>query len=255
MEQAIILTSGILTAAAAATVGVFLLIRKMVLVSDSMPHIALPGLAAGIIFNFNPVWGALALLLAAAALIWAIENKTRLAVESIVGVLFVTALAIGSLLVPEGRVLEAFFGSIENLSSAQAVFQGLAAAAVIGVVAWKRKALLLSSIAPDLARSLKINVKTTEFLLLLLISVTVAIGINFVGILLMSGLLIVPAIAARNLTSNLKNFFIAAVVIAVASVAAGILFAPVFGIAPGILTVLTASAFFLLSLFRFFFKR
>ncbi len=255
MEQAIILISGILTAAAAAVIGVFLLIRKMTLVSDSMPHIALPGLAAGIIFNFNPLLGALALLLASAALIWAIENKTRLAVESIVGVLFVTALAVGSLLIPEERVLEAFFGSIENLTAAQAVLQGLAAAAIIGVVARKRKPLLLSSIAPDLARSLKINVKATEFLLLLLIAVTVAIGINFVGILLMSGLLIVPAIAARNFIGNLKNFFIAAVAVAIASVAAGILLAPAFGIAPGILTVLTASAFFLLSLLPLFFGR
>ena len=109
-----ILGSGILVAAASGLIGSFLVLRKMTLLSDALSHVALPGIALGIILNFQPIVGGLIFLFIAIFTIWGIENKTKLAIESITGVLFVTALAIGALLIPEQEILETFFGDVKN---------------------------------------------------------------------------------------------------------------------------------------------
>src|SRR2546422_10773625 len=101
---------------AAGYVGSLMVLKRMALVGDALSHVALPGLALGILFNFNPFLGAFAFLFAAAILTWYIERTTRLFPESIVGVLFVTALAVGILITPEGDLLEALFGDITTVT-------------------------------------------------------------------------------------------------------------------------------------------
>src|SRR2546425_13320798 len=107
---------GALVGLAAGYVGSLMVLKKMALVGDALSHVALPGLALGILFNFNPFLGAFAFLFAAAILTWYIERTTRLFPESIVGVLFVTALAVGILITPEVDLLEALFGDITTVT-------------------------------------------------------------------------------------------------------------------------------------------
>ncbi len=243
------LLAGILTAIAGATVGNFLLMRKMVLVSDSMPHIALPGIALGILYKFNPLLGAILFLVAAVFVIWLLQSRTFLSTESIVGVLFVSSLALGALLIPEEELLEAFFGSITNISQTQAVAQIITAFSVIASLVYYFRPLALSSLAPELASSLKIDTRFVELYFLILIALVVAIGINFVGVLLMSSLLIIPAVSARNLTYRLNDFFITSALIGVISLLGGLFLADYFKISPGVIIVLTAAFIFVLSLF------
>ncbi len=243
-----LIVAGTMTAIAGALVGNILLMRKMVLVSDSMPHIALPGIALGVLYQFNPLLGAALFLLAAVLLIWFTEYRTKLPTESIIGVLFVTSLAVGALLIPEHELLEAFFGSIEKITRPQAIAQIVSSIIVIGCMMRNLRALVLSSVAPELAESIGIHTKLYELFFLFMVALAVAIGINFVGVLLMSALLIIPAVAARNLTQNLTNFFILSAVLGSIAMAAGLVLAGSFAVAPGILIVLVSASLFLLSL-------
>ena len=111
----LIAIAGVLTAMAAALVGALLLVRKMVLVADSMPHIALPGIALGVVYHFNPMIGAMAFLFLAVLVIWFVEYKTFcLLNQSSESFLFQASL--GAAILPEEGLLEAFFGSIEKLA-------------------------------------------------------------------------------------------------------------------------------------------
>lgn len=242
------LGSGILVAAATGLIGSFLVLRKMTLMSDALSHIALPGIAVGILFHFQPLLGGFIFLFLGILLIWGIEHKTRLAMESIVGVLFVTALATGALLIPQTDLLETFFGNVESLSHAQIFLQGGVALLVLLISLRYLKPLILTSMAPDLAAAEKIPRARMEFLLLLLIALTITIGIGFVGILLMSALTIIPAATARNLATSYTNFLRWSVALSVSAIIIGLFVHLGFGISTGVATVFASALFFVVSL-------
>lgn len=244
------LISGTFVAIASGLIGSFLVLKKMTLMSDALSHVALPGIALGVIFKFEPIIGGLLFLFLSIILIWGIENKTKLATESITGVLFVTALAVGSILISETELLEAFFGNVEDISPLQLLIQTIIAIGIIGIVAKNFKSLMLVSIAPDLTYSEKISRTKLELLLLVLIALTISIGIGFVGVLLMSALSIIPAVTARNLSRNLKMYIWWSMFIATLSLIGGIIISHFTqSMNPGVATVLISTFFFLISLF------
>ena len=72
-------------AVAAGLVGAFALMRRMTLAGDALSHVALPGIGVAILIGINPLAGALVALLGGAVLIWALERRTRVATEAIIG--------------------------------------------------------------------------------------------------------------------------------------------------------------------------
>lgn len=244
------LISGIFVAAASGLIGSFLVLRRMTLMSDALSHVALPGIALGVVLHFEPILGGILALLVGIILIWLIETKTKLATESVTGVLFATALAIGSLLIPEQDLLETFFGSVQHITIPEIAIQTVIAIAVIVIVFALKKRLTLFSIAPDLSASLQLSPTVTQLLLLTLIALTIAIGISFVGVLLISALSIIPAATARNLAKSFNGFVTVSIIIAVISLLGGLLAGNAYAINPGIMTVLISAACFVLSLFK-----
>lgn len=252
MEPAIslfTLISGTLVGAAAASVGSFLLLRKLTLVSDSLPHIALPGIALGIIYNFNPILGAFLFLLLAVLIVWLVQFKTRLEVDSIVGVLFVTALAIGSTLVEEEELLESFFGDITSVGQGEGMILGALGLVVLASIVFLRKQLVLHSIAPELEQSLGRSKGYYEIVFLALVALVVAAGIKFVGVLLMSALLIVPAVTSRLVAGeSLARYQLLSVILGALSIGSGIYLSGPLDIEAGILTVVIGAVLFAVSL-------
>lgn len=247
--------AGIITALAGAVMGSHLVLRKLSLISDSMPHMALPGIALGVVFGFNPIAGALLFLISAVLLIWFIENKTDLEVESIVGVLFVTSLAIGASLVSEHELLESFFGSIEKITNSEAYIVSAIGMATLWIAYTYRKAFLLIALDREVAQSIGLKPARVELVFLLLMAITVASGIRFVGLLLMSALLIVPAVSARNLGSgSLRSFFKTAMIAGTVAMVGGLITTNATELEPGIAIVLMSATIFIVSLFYAVFK-
>ncbi len=252
MEIFFIYLAAAFVAIASGLIGSLLILKRMTLIADALAHIALPGIALGVIFHFEPLLGGLIFLLVAVILIWQIENKTKLAFESITGVLFTTALAVGTLLIPETEILETFFGSLEKITLEESLIL-LSLALIISILyLYFLKPLILISIAPDLSIASKIPYLKIKLLLLFLVALTIAIGIKFVGILLISALSIIPAATARNLAKNFKTFLCLSVIIALISLLSALIFNQFKEINPGIITVIVSAVLFFLSLF---FKR
>ena len=101
------LVSAVFVGLASGYLGSFMVLKRMALVGDALSHVALPGVALGLLFNFNPILGAFITLFAGIIGIWLIENKTELPAESIVGLFFTFALAVGLLITPDEELLEA----------------------------------------------------------------------------------------------------------------------------------------------------
>jgi len=202
------LVLSIFVGVAAGYLGSLMVLEKMALVGDALSHVALPGLAIGITLNFNPFIGAFLFLFVSAVIIWHIQRVTKISFEALVGAMFTLALAIGILLYGNNLdALEAaFFGDISQVTALSAlVAVGVCIAAVVATKIIYDK-LVLALISEDLAISKGIKVAQINLVYLFLVSIVVAISIQIVGTLLVGFLVIVPAIAAKNLSTYMKRY-------------------------------------------------
>ncbi len=245
------LVAGVSIGCAAGYIGSLMVLKRMALVGDAMSHVALPGLALGLLLGFNPFLGAFAFLFAAAAVTWYLEQSTKLSVESIVGVLFVLALAVGILLTPQPDLLEALFGDIASVSLVYALVAVAVAVVVVLLTRLIYERVVLSLVSNELARSTGIPVAQVNFLYLLLVAVVVAAGIQIVGSLLVGALVIVPAAAMKNVTSSLKRYGLLSGITGAVSASVGVLLSAWIGlpsVPAGPLIVIVGFAIFLIAL-------
>lgn len=235
---------GVSVGLSAGYLGSIMVLEKMALVGDALSHVALPGLALGILFNFNPFFGAFAFLFASAVAIWHLGRVTQLSFETLVGAVFTLALAIGILLVPQPDLLEALFGDITKVGPMDAVIAVVVSIIVVALTRTIFKKIVLGLISEELAASAGINVAKTNLLYLLLVSLTVAIGIRITGTLLVGFLVVTPAAAARTISSNLSRYSLLSSIFGLMCAVSGILLSTYFNVQPGPLVVFTGVTIF-----------
>jgi len=236
--------TGSLIGLGAGYVGSFMVLRRMSLVGDALSHVALPGIAISLLLNINPFFGAFAALFIAIILIWILEKRTELPSETLVGIMFTVSLALGLLLTPEPELLEALFGDITQVTSADFIIT-LVAVAGMFIVMWKiSENLMLGIISKEMAQANKIPIQRINFIFLFLVAIVVALGLKVVGTLLMGSLVIIPAAAARNTSINLSQYTKLAMIFGVLSTVLGLFVSRYFGIETGPTIVLTAGIIF-----------
>jgi len=238
---------GVFVGFSAGYLGSIMVLEKMALVGDALSHVALPGLALGILFNFNPFLGAFAFLFASAVIIWHLGRVTKLSFETIVGAMFTLALAIGILIFPEAELLEALFGDIAKVTALDTGVAVVVSIVALFLAKLIYKKLVLSMISEELAVSKGVDVGRINLLYLLLVSVVVAIGIQIVGTLLVGFLVIVPAAAAKNLSADLFKYAILSAIFGATSAFSGILFSSFLNLSPGPLVVISGIIIFVAS--------
>lgn len=239
-----------LMAVAAGLIGSFAVMRRMVLAADPMSHIALPGIGIALILRVNPLWGALALLLLGAVLIWAVERRTRIATEAVIGVTFAVALAVGSIMTSGEQLIDALLGAPGRLTLWEAAFGIVGSLIVIVFVLRERNALVVRLVSPEIAMTSSVDVARLDLYFLLAFALTIGLGLRFLGVLLMGSLIIIPAAIARRFARSLRMMLTLSVVIAVVATAAGDYVASLAGRPSGPFIVMVAGGLFFLSLLR-----
>ncbi len=240
----------LVVAAASGLVGVFALMRKMTLAGDSISHIALPGLGIALILKINPFIGGAVALLIGALLIWSIEEKTKISTETVIGVLFSASLALGALVTPDHELIEALFGDISSLTPMGAVIGIIAALVVIAFVVFYKDRLTLALISEDLAIVSGIRVRKMNLFFLLIFSLNVLLGLQFLGALLMGSLIIVPAAFARNIGHSLNGTLVISLLAAMVSVLIGSFVSNIYGLDLGPVIISVAVSLFFLSFLK-----
>jgi len=208
-------------AVAAGLVGCFAVMRRMALSADALSHVALPGIGVALALHVHPLFGAAAMLFFGALLVWALEDSARLATETIIGVVFSAALAIGSLMTSGDTLIEALFGGASALSGLEFVLGFAGAAIAAGFVLKQRHALVLALVSPDIARTTGVDLGRLNLVYLQMFALTIALGLRYLGVLLMGSLIIIPAATAKRLSKNLNQLLALAALIAVATTLAG----------------------------------
>jgi len=242
----------LLFAVAAGLVGSFALMKRMLLASDVISHVALPGLGLAFLFGFNPLIGGGATLLLGTLLIWQLQKKTGLATDAMIGVVFAASVAIGAVLTPKEDLVEALFGRFQDLSLA-AFLIGIAAVLVVILVIFRFKdELILGLFAPELAAATGVKLERLNLYFLLVFSLSVLVGLRFLGALLAGALIILPATTGRRLTDDLSRFLVVSCLASVVAVGSGFAVTryllPQFS--PGPVVVIISAILFALSLLK-----
>lgn len=241
----------VFAAMTAGFVGAFALMKRTVLAGDVMSHVAIPGLGLAIIWRLNPLLGGALTLFLGALVISQLERKTQLSSDAAIGVIFASSVALGALLInSKEELIDALFGGFGNLSTGEFIF-GIAASIFIVAMLWTlRNKLIIGLFSEELATSTNINLNRLNFWFLLLFSLAILLGLRFLGALLAGALIIIPASAARQLTHTLGWFLTSSVALSVLSMMLGYVISAAYGLALGPTVVVTAAAFFVLSLLK-----
>lgn len=242
------LVLAICTAAAAGLVGSFALMKKMSLAGDVVAHLALPGLGAALLWKINPLIGAAATLFLGALLIWQLEKRSNLQTDTAIGVIFTAALAIGTLLTPEEELIEALFGGFEMIGLTGFLLGLVGVIVTAGVVIVLRNKLILNIFSPELAKSAGINIHVINLIYLLIFALTILIGLQFLGAILVGALIIVPAAIGRELAHTFPQFLTTSALAGVVAVLVGYLLSRIYDLDLGPTVVAVAAALFGLSL-------
>jgi ABC-type Mn2+/Zn2+ transport system permease subunit len=212
----------LLTALAAGLVGSFALMKRMSLAGDVVSHIALPGLGIALVFRINPLIGAAVALLVGTLLIWRLEKERNLTTDVAIGVIFTAALAIGTLVTPSEDLIEALFGGFQSLTLPWFLLGVLSILVIVLFIFTFRHQLILTLFSPELAAATGINISRLNLYFLLVFSLTVLLGLRFLGALLVGALIIIPAAIGRQLSHTLTAFLITSSLASVLSVTIGL---------------------------------
>ena len=217
--------AGVGVALAAAPLGCFVVWRRMAYFGDATAHAGLLGVALALALSAPVVIGVLIVAIAMALLVSSLSGKT-FAADALLGVASHAALAFGVVglsLAGGPRVdAEAFlFGDVLAVSETDLAVVWIGAALVIGLLIWRWRGLLMSTISPELAHAEGWRPDREKLFLALALAIVVAVAVKIVGALLIAAMLIIPATAARPFARTPEAMAAIAALIGIAAVFLG----------------------------------
>lgn len=234
-----------------ATLGAYVVLRRMAFIGDALAHTTLPGLVVAYLNGWNLFGGALIAGLVTALGIGWLARRETVREDTAIGVLFTAMFSLGVLLISTTRsfrdLAHMLFGNILGISRGDLGLIALMAAVVLSALFLFHKELELTSFDPTHAQVIGLRADRLRYGLLLLLALTVVVGIQAVGVVLTSALLITPAAAATLLTDRLPRMMLIASAIAVGSAMAGLYASYYFNVSSGAAIVLACTACFFLA--------
>lgn len=215
------LLAALLVGLVAPTVGVFVVQRRLALVGDGMGHVALTGVALGLVTRSSPVLVAMAVTLAGALALELARSRGRTSGDQALAILFYGGIAGGVVLAsqaPRGStagLTSYLFGSITTTSSGDLVVFGVLAALVLTVVAGLYRSLFAVSFDEEFARAAGRPVLAVNMLLAVLVALTVVLSMRVVGLLLISALMVIPVAVAQLVTRSFRATLLLALAVSV----------------------------------------
>lgn len=247
------LAAGLAAGVACGVLGVFVVFRRMAFVGEAMSHTTLPGLVIAQAKGFNLIAGALASNLVTALGIAVLSSRTSrrrgIRDDAAIGVVFTGMFALGVVLtarIGSWRDLShLLLGNLLSVAQGDLLFMVCASVLVLAVVVALFKEMELASYDPTYADLIGIRSQRLHALLLVLIALAVVSGVQVVGVVLTSALLVTPAATAALLTRRMIPMLWISVVTAAVAVVGGLLLSYHASLPSGATIVLMAALLFI----------
>lgn len=248
------LAAGLLVAITVPVIGCFLVARRYSLIADSLAHVSLAGIGAGLLLGATPILIAVPVTVLGGLMIEYLRQNKQISGETSLAILMSGGLAVAVVLANLATGVSSdfnsyLFGSITTTGQNDLIVLVIAAAVVLLLVlGLNYRAFLHISYDEDSARIAGYNVAALNYLLAALTAIIVVLSLRIIGGLLISALLVIPVVTASQFARSFAQTIVFAVIVAVIAVLAGLTLAFYVGIAAGGAIALSALSLFILSL-------
>lgn len=252
MQNAFI--AGFIIAILASVSGTFVVLRRYSMISETLAHSALVGVAVGLVAGLNPLWVAVVVALLSAWLIEYLRSSFSLYSDAVLAILLSGSLAIAVIIVSLGgafnnSLFSYLFGSILSVSREDVIVIAVIGSASLALLLAYSKELYFIAYDEEVAQTSGIKVKLLNFMLVSVVAVIIALSIRVVGSLLIGALMVIPSISALQFKQGFKNTTLIALGFALLSVAAGMILSYEYSLPSGATIVICVLVIFIFSLF------
>lgn len=246
------LAVSVLAGAVCGLVGVYVVLRHMSYIGHGLSHSIFGGAAASAVLSVNFYLGAGLWGLASALLIGRVARRGKIGSDAAIGVVttasFALGLALSNMFGQAKRSIEAvLFGSVLGVSYGDVVAVLMVGLFAAGVIFANYRKLLFATFDPEVADVAGVKVVRMESLLMLMLAATILFTMKVVGVLLISALLVTPAVVARMLTNSFARMLVIAPIVGAASGFVGMILSYHLDISPGATIILVAATVFLVA--------
>ncbi|MHB1651213.1 MAG: metal ABC transporter permease [Desulfitobacteriaceae bacterium] len=239
---------GLLTA----VIGTFVVLLRLSFIGEGLAHGSLAGLALGYLFHWDLYLTGNIYTVGLALFIGFLHEKTRVSLDTAIGILFSTSMAIGIALISSLKFYTTdltgyLFGSVLAITNFDLKIIVLATALILGTLIFFYKEFVFYAFDPEMAEVAGLSRVTLHYSMLAMIAVTVVIAAQTVGIILVTALLVIPAASALQWTQSLKRLLLLSILFGLTSATGGLYLSYYFNVASGASIALTAAGIFLIS--------
>lgn len=253
MQRALI--AGIFVGFLSSYYGVFIVQRGLGFLGSGLAHAAFGGVALGVLLNQEPLWIAVPFTVIVALGITWVKDKTNLGSDTTIGIFFSVSMALGIIFIFLKRqyTSDAFnylFGSILSVAVIDLIFSAtLVIITLILSPFWKRWAY--SSFDRELAQADRIPVQADDYLLSVLIAVTIVVSIKVVGIVLIAAFLVIPPATSRLINKSFSKMTFTSMIIGISTALIGLWISYYLDVPSGATIILVqAILFFIIMIFN-----
>lgn len=262
------LIAPLVLAVIAGPVGCLIVWRRMAYFGDAIAHSALLGVALGLFIGFAPNMGVALICAIFAVLLVYLQHRRKLSIDTLLGILAHGALALGLLLVfwsaletghnthngsnhsiDPHTLLEIYLlGSLENISMNQNIILIVGASLIAITLKLIWEPLILMTLNIDLARAEGVPTLRLQYIMMGIMTALVVMGLQITGVLFITSLLIMPAAAARQISTTPEKMILWAVIFAFSGVLSGYIASHEIHLPPGPTIVSALTTIFIISL-------
>lgn len=245
--------AGLMIAVLSSLSGSFIVLRRYSLLSETLAHVSLVGVAIGLLFGMSPLWMAVIASLIASWLIEYLRSVHGIYSDSILAIFLSGSLALAIVIVSlagsfNASLFSYLFGSILSVSNEDLWVMGIAGLLSIALLLTFFKELYFIAFDEDVARAGGIRVTLLNFMLVSIIAVIIALSIRVVGTLLIGALMVIPPVAAIRFGMGFYPTTLLSMAIALLSVVVGLSASYLFSLPSGAAIVLCLLVIFILAL-------
>ena len=250
------LIAGIGIAIVTGPLGCLVIWRRLSYFGDTLSHSALLGVTLAYAFSINISLSVFIISGIVALLLLSLQKRTKLAGDSLLGLLAHSTLAIGLVLIGflssiRFDLMGLLFGDILAVNTQDIFIVWFGGLIILGVLFYIWKSIFAATVNYDLAAAEGMKPDLSNFIFTLLLAGVIAISIKMIGALLITGLLLIPAATARSLSSNPRQMVILSILVGIISVILGLFSSLELNTASGPSIIVAALVLFILSLISF----
>lgn len=248
--------AGVMIAAISALLGMFLVLRRFSLIGDGLAHTTFGSVAVVLLIGISPLYvtlAALPLVMGASLAIFKLTSSRKINADAAIGIVSSLGIAAGIIFASLSGgfnvdLLSYLFGNILTVNNTELFLSFIVFLIVVTMVIYFYDDLFAVTFDQELAQSMGVNTRRINVILFLLTAIAAVLAMKVAGIMLVSALLILPALTALQLSVSFRATMMAAVAFSILAVVCGIVFAFLLNLPAGA-TIVLFNIFFLLLVF------